>query len=111
MGCSLFYFGDGCYFLNDQKGTKESPGAAFDEHLAAPVLIGGLPPDPQLRGTPSWKIARKFRRAKSGQAGPSCLGGTGPYNVEIWKHLRCTNTAYPGITVAAGPLTTTAPNR
>ena len=25
---------DGCYFLNDQKGTKESLGAASGEHLA-----------------------------------------------------------------------------
>ena len=60
MGCSLFPLGDGCSFLLVQKGTKKTPGAAFDEHLAAPVLIGGLPPDPHFAGDAllfSWALS------------------------------------------------------
>ena len=33
----------------------------------------------------------------------SCLGDTGPYCVKMGKSLRCTDTAYLGKTVAAGP--------
>ena len=41
---------DGCYFLNDQKGTKESLGAASGEHLACGGAHSHCPQTPVLRG-------------------------------------------------------------
>ena len=76
------------------------PVSAFAERALTVIL----PPDPRLRGTPSCFPGNFIRRAKSGQADSSCLGGTGPYKVELWKCLRCTSTACSGITVAAGQL-------
>ena len=73
-----FYFGNGCAFLNDQKGTKESPGAAFDEHLAAPVLIGGLPPDPRFPRNALLKNRQFHPAGKDKICDSSCLGPLGP---------------------------------
>ena len=78
MGCSLFILGGGCSFLLVQKGTKKTPGAAFDEHLAAPVLIGGLPPDPHLRGDALLKNRQFHPAGKVKICDSSCLGPLGP---------------------------------
>ena len=71
MGGSCFFIwrvppcgaGRGCDFLSDQKVTKESPGPPSMSAYAERALIGGLPRP------------------------------TGAYKVEIWKCLRCTDTA------------------
>ena len=56
-----------CYFLNDQKVTKESLGVAFDERLRAAGAHRRLTPKPPFyEGTPSWKMGNLIRRAKSG---------------------------------------------
>ena len=70
-----------------------------------------LTPRPPLRGMPYCQIIESSRRAEDKICDPSCLGPLGPAESEILKCLRCTDTAYSGKTVAAGPSTTAAPNR
>ena len=69
----------------------------------APVFIGVAPWTPGYGGRPpgGWALASGGSEDKTLR--PSCLGDTGPYKVEIWKCPHCTDTAYPGKTVAAGP--------
>ena len=68
-----------------------------------PVFIGVAPWTPGYGGRPpgGWALASGGSEHKTLRF--SCLGGTGPYKVKIWKYLRCTNTAYLGKTVTAGP--------
>ena len=68
------------------------------------------PPDPRLRGMPYCQIIESFRRAEDKICDFSCHGPQGPIWLEIKKCLRCTDTAYSGRTVAAGPPTIAAPN-
>ena len=68
------------------------------------------PPDPQIRGTPYCQIIESSRRAEDKICDSPCLGPLGPAESEILKCLRCTDTAYTGKAVAAGPVTS-APNR
>ena len=77
-------------------------GASFNEHLACAGVHRRRPLDPRLRGDALQKDFRTLPAGKDKTAGSSCLGGTGPYKVEIGECLRCTSTAYSGITVAAG---------
>lgn len=55
---------NGCFFLLVQKEAKKTPGADSGEHKPAAVLTVILPPDPQLRGTPSYEVNLTFRREK-----------------------------------------------
>ena len=55
---------DGCYFLNDQKGTKESLGAASGEHLACGGAHSHCPQTP-IYGSVSLRVYVCSRRAKS----------------------------------------------
>ena len=57
--------GNGCSFLSDQKGTKESLGVDSGERLRAAGAHSHLPPRPPLRRTPSWEIGNFIRRAKT----------------------------------------------
>ena len=82
--------------------TLRSPGDGSDERLRGAGAHSHLSPGPPLRGMPSCVLGQFQPAGKTKSDFPSCPGGTGPYNVEIWKHLRCTNTAWPGITVAGG---------
>ena len=64
-GVHFFNRRGGCDFLNDQKVTKESLGASFDEHLACAGVHRRRPLDPRLRGTPSWRMGTCIRRLRT----------------------------------------------
>ena len=90
-------------------------GAAFDERLRAAGAHRRLTPGPPF----TWDALLEDGHVHS--AAPNtrpCFllasGALAPSGAEIGKHLRCTDTAYSGITVAVGQLsgaTTAAPNR
>ena len=69
----------------------------------APVFIGVAPWTPVYGGRPPerWALASGGSGHKTLHL--SCLGPQGPTGAEIKKCLHCTNTAYLGKTVAAGP--------
>ena len=68
---------DGCYFLNDQKVTKESLGAASGEHLACGGAHSHCPQTPNA-GDALLILGRNLPAGKDMTAGPSCLGPLGP---------------------------------
>ena len=72
--------------------------------FAQRALIGGLPPDPRLRGTPSCFLDDNLPASKIRSDCPSCPGPQGPIWSIIKKGLRCTDTAYSGRARAAGRL-------
>ena len=72
---------DGCYFLNDQKVTKESLGAASGEHLACGGAHSHCPPPPVYGGRPPGKWALAPGGSEDKILQPSCLRDTGPYLV------------------------------
>ena len=74
---------EGCSFLSDQKGTKESPGADSGERLRAAGAHSHLAPGPPFTGDALQKDLRTLPAGKDKIAGPSCPGDTGPYPVEI----------------------------
>ena len=74
---------DGCYFLNDQKGTKESLGAASGEHLACGGAHSHCPQTPVYGGRPPEDLAFASGGSEHKILHPSCLGDTGPYCVKI----------------------------
>ena len=88
--------------LSSDGKNQRSPGDGSDERLRGAGAHSHLSPGPPLRGMPSCVLGQFQPAGKTKSDFPSCPGDTGPYNVEIWKHLRCTNTAWPGITVAGG---------
>ena len=94
---------DGCYFLLAQKVTKDALGAASGEHLACGGAHSYCPQTPITRRRPPENLAFASGGSEHKTVHFSCLGDTGPYCVKMGKSLRCTYTAYPGKTVAAGP--------
>ena len=52
---------------------------------------------------PDWRIGYDLPAGKDKFCDTTCLGPQGPAWSEISKYLRCTDTAYSGKTVAAGP--------
>ena len=102
---SILWEGNGCYFLLAQKVTKDALGVDSGERLRAAGAHSHLPPKPPyLRGTPSWKIGNFIRRAKTRSVILLASGTQAPTGLKISEYLRCTDTAYPGKTVAAGQL-------
>ena len=76
---------DGCYFLNDQKGTKESLGAASGEHLACGGAHSHCPQTPITRGRPPEDLAFASGGSKHKILHPSCLGPLGPTYLKFKK--------------------------
>ena len=72
--------------------------------FARRALIGGLVPNPYLRETPFCQIVESSRRPEDKICGLSCLGPLGPAQAKISSILHRNDTAYSGITVAAGQL-------
>ena len=88
MWISFFFLedGDGCYFAHGGKVTKTPPGPPSVSTFAERALIGGFPPDPDLRGratlgcqiVPAGKIKICFRPT---------LGPQGPFAIKICWHM------------------------
>ena len=104
-------FRDGCYFLLAQKVTKDALGDGSDERLRA---AGAHSHCPQTPITGDAFLENWHLRPAAPNTRPCVLlasGALAPSGAEIGKHLRCTDTAYSGKAVAAGPPTTAALNR
>ena len=78
---------DGCSFLSDQKGTKESPGDGSDERLRAAGAHSHLSPGPPDYGSGSLWPGSPFRRAKFEWLVCSIPGLLGPGSIKIWERL------------------------
>ena len=71
----------GCYFLNDQKVTKESLGPLPVSTLPAAVLTVIAPRPPFYGGRPPGRWALASGGSEHKILHPSCLRDTGPYLV------------------------------
>ena len=91
-----------CDFLSDQKVTKESPGTTFDERLCAAGAHRRLVPEPLFTGDALLSDRRILSAARRQDLWSFLPRGHRPLPGENLKCLRCTDTAYLGITVAAG---------
>ncbi len=75
-----------------------------------PVFIGVTPLDPHYGRRPPENLALASGGSEHMTLRPPCPGALAPAWFKIRRCLRCTDTAYTGKAVAAGPVTS-APNR
>ena len=79
-------------------------GDSFDERLRAAGAHRRRPPGPPVTGDALLKDRHLRSAGKTRPDYLSCPGPLGPVWLKIKKSPRCTDTAYSGITVAAGQL-------
>ena len=84
---------DGCYFLNDQKVTKESLGAASGEHLACGGAHSHCPQTPGYGSVPLWALYNP-RRAKSRSVFVLLSAHWGLLLLKFVRHCALTHTAW-----------------
>ena len=96
----------GCYFLNDQKVTKESLGPLPVSTLPAAVLTVIAPRPPFYGGRPPgrWSLASGGSEHKTVRF--SCLGDTGPFVVAKSALFRTPKCGHPSCRSLAPPLPT-----
>ena len=93
-----------CAFLSDQKGTKESPGDGSDERLRGAGAHRRRPPGPPATGDVLLGVWLCLPGGPKTRSSVLLASGTqAPTWAEIKNDLRCTDTAYLGRAVAAGP--------